>query len=43
MRMIVEDNSIRWIEHYAEKPFRFDKVRTLLPLVQEVKLSQDFA
>ncbi|RBO86129.1 hypothetical protein DFP76_101405 [Marinomonas aquiplantarum] len=43
MRVVVEDIVVSWIERYAEKQLRFDKVRTLLPLIQEVKLSQDFA
>lgn len=43
MRVVVENMVVSWIERYAEKQLRFDKVRTLLPLIQEVKLSQDFA
>ncbi|WP_011978043.1 diguanylate cyclase domain-containing protein [Marinomonas sp.] len=43
MRVLAEDIIVSWVERYAEKQIQYDKVRTLLPLIQEVKLSKEFA
>ncbi|GAB3485940.1 GGDEF domain-containing protein [Marinomonas epiphytica] len=43
MKVMAEGIVVKWMEIYAEKQLRYDKVRTLLPLVQEVKLSKEFA
>ncbi|WP_417538099.1 GGDEF domain-containing protein [Marinomonas sp.] len=43
MRVLAEDIIVSWVERYAEKQIRYDKVRTLLPLIQEVKLSKELA
>lgn len=43
MRVLAEDIIGSWVERYAEKQVRYDKVRTLLPLIQEVNLSKEFA
>ncbi|NVK72623.1 MAG: diguanylate cyclase [Oceanospirillaceae bacterium] len=43
MRVMAEGIIVSWVERYAEKQIQYDKVRTLLPLIQEVKLSKEFA
>jgi diguanylate cyclase (GGDEF)-like protein len=43
MRVLAEDIIVSWVERYAEKQVLYDKARTLLPLVQEVELSKEFA
>jgi diguanylate cyclase (GGDEF)-like protein len=43
MRVLAEDIIVSWVARYAEKQIQYDKVRTLLPLIQEVKLSKEFA
>lgn len=43
MKVLAEDIISNWVEIYAEKQLRYDKVRTLLPLIQEVELSKEFA
>ena len=43
MRVLAEDIISHWVAIYAEKQLRYDKVRTLLPLIQEVELSKEFA
>jgi len=43
MQVLAEEIIASWVERYAEKQVRYDKVRTLLPLIQEVNLSKEFA
>lgn len=43
MRVLAEDIIISWVERYAEKQIKYDKVRMLMPLIQEVNLSKEFA
>ncbi|WP_219701509.1 GGDEF domain-containing protein [Marinomonas lutimaris] len=43
MRVLAEDIIVSWVERYAEKQIQYDKVRTLLPLIQEVNRSKEFA
>ncbi len=43
MKVLAEEIITKWVEIYAEKQLRYDKVRNLLPLIQEVKLSKEFA
>ncbi|MBD5770732.1 GGDEF domain-containing protein [Marinomonas colpomeniae] len=43
MRVLAEDIIVSWVERYAEKQVLYDKARTLLPLIQEVELSKEFA
>ncbi|UTV99744.1 GGDEF domain-containing protein [Marinomonas rhizomae] len=43
MRVLAEDIIVSWVGRYAEKQVQYDKVRTLLPLIQEVALSKEFA
>lgn len=43
MRVLAEDIIVSWVGRYAEKQVQYDKVRTLLPLIQEVTLSKEFA
>ena len=43
MQVLAEGIIASWVERYAEKQVRYDKVRTLLPLIQEVNLSKEFA
>ena len=43
MKVIAEGIIVKWAEIYAEKQLRYDQVRTLLPLIQEVNLSKEFA
>jgi diguanylate cyclase (GGDEF)-like protein len=43
MRVVAEGIVANWVEIYAEKQLRYDKVRTLLPLIQEVNLSKEFS
>ncbi|ETX12672.1 hypothetical protein MUS1_01385 [Marinomonas ushuaiensis DSM 15871] len=43
MQMLAEGIIASWVERYAEKQVKYDKVRTLLPLIQEVNLSKEFA
>lgn len=43
MRVLTEGIVVSWVERYAEKQVQYDKVRTLLPLIQEVNLSKEFA
>jgi diguanylate cyclase (GGDEF)-like protein len=43
IRVLAEDIVVSWVERYAEKQARYDKVRTLLPLIQEINLSKEFA
>ena len=43
MRVLAEDIIANWVERYAEKQIQYDKARTLLPLIQEVNLSKEFA
>ncbi|WP_137168912.1 GGDEF domain-containing protein [Marinomonas sp. FW-1] len=43
IRVLAEDLVESWVERYAEKQARYDKARTLLPLIQEINLSKEFA
>ncbi len=43
MRSMAEDIISNWIERYAEKQIRYEKVRTLSPLLEEVSLSREFS
>ncbi|RBP83916.1 diguanylate cyclase [Marinomonas rhizomae] len=43
MRVLAEGIIVNWVERYAEKQIQYDKVRTLLPLIQEVNRSKEFA
>lgn len=43
MKVIAEDIIASWVKIYAEKQLRYDKVRTLLPLINEVELSKEFS
>lgn len=43
MQALTEGIIANWVERYAEKQVRYDKVRTLLPLIQEVHSSKKFA